>query len=61
MSAIVNEINKLNNLPADEFDHVFKECYNIALENYEILEKLHAEIKFENEFNWVNAFLKRED
>ena len=61
MSAIVNEINKLNNLPADEFDHVFKECYNIALENYEILEKLYAEIKFENEFNWVNAFLKRED
>ena len=60
MSAIVNEINKLNNLSADEFDYIFKECYNIALENYKIFEKLHAEIKFENEFKWVNAFLKKE-
>jgi hypothetical protein len=61
MSAIVNEINKLNNLPADEFNYVFKECYNIALENYKIFEKLHAEIKLENEFEWVNAFLKKEN
>jgi hypothetical protein len=61
MFAIVNEIDRLNNLSADEFDSVFKECYNIALENYKIFQKLHAEIKFKDEFKWVNAFLKKGD
>jgi hypothetical protein len=61
MTAIVNEINRLNNLSADDFDYVFEKCYNIALENYKIFEKLHAEIKFKDEFEWVNAFLGKED
>jgi hypothetical protein len=60
MDAIINEVDKLNNLSTDEFDYVFKECYNIALENYEISKKLYSEIKFENNFSWVNQYLNKD-
>ena len=60
MTAIVHEIDRLNNLSADEFDYVFKECYNIALQNYKVCKALYSEIIFENEFEWVNQYLRKE-
>ena len=59
LTAIVNEINRLNNLSPDEFDHVFKECYNIALNNSKVCKNLTKRFIFKDEFTWINRYLQK--
>jgi hypothetical protein len=59
LHAIVNEIERLNNLPKDEFDYSFKECYNIALHNQKVCEKLTKRLVYKDEFAWVNQYLQK--
>jgi hypothetical protein len=59
LHAVVKEINRLNNLPPDEFDSIFKKCYNIALENAKVCENLTKRLVFKNEFNWINQYLQK--
>ena len=55
---IVNESTRICNLPIDEYSEVIKGCTEIVEHNYNVLKELHNNIKFTNNFDWLNNLKK---
>lgn len=51
---IVNESKRICNLSQEEYSEILFNCDEIVKHNFNILKKLHTEIKFDNKFSWLN-------
>lgn len=51
---IINETSRICNLPNDEYMKILEGCSEIVKHNYKVLEELHHNIKFTDNFKWLN-------
>ena len=56
-NAIVNEIDRINKLPTDEFNVLITECEKIANHNLEVMQNALDNVALTNEFDWTNEIV----
>jgi len=59
LKAIVSEIERLTNLPEEEYNIVIAECEKIAKHNKEVLIKEKSMIKLSDKFKWLEPLINK--
>jgi hypothetical protein len=55
VSALLNEIKRIINLPEDERNYITTQCKDICEYNYQLLKVHHGEVKFTNNFEFLKS------
>jgi hypothetical protein len=58
LNIVTNEAIRISKLPLDEYNQILVNCNEICEYNYNILKQHYSDIKFVNEFFWINQILR---
>lgn len=56
-TVIAQEIERINNLDSLSYDHLIKNCQDIAQENYSVLVEKKNSVKLEDKFSWMANYM----
>lgn len=58
LNIVADEAIRISKLPLDEYNQILVNCNDICEYNYNMLKQHYSDIKFVNEFSWVNEILR---